>query len=283
METYLIVGCRNLERAEAAKADLEEKTGKKGIFEVLIIDVMDFTSVRNAVSNLSDPIDGIILNAGGPGGRDISGITKDGVTNIMAVNTMGHALLVEECIQSKKLSKGSSVIYVSSEGARGVPNLGFPQPKIESGSVDEFKEAIDGSKFVKLKDQSYETTYSFAKLTGNLWSNCMSRKFPEYRFVSVSPGMTDSTQIANDFPPFKKFIFTVLSPVVKILGMSHGPDLGAKRYLDTMFDFESYKTGKFYGSVKGLIGPLGDQEQFFDALSSETFQDNAYEAIKSFF
>ena len=49
-------------------------------------------------------------------------------------------------------------------------------------------EAIDGSKFVKLKDQTYETTYSFAKLIGTLWSASMSRKFPDFRFVAVTPG-----------------------------------------------------------------------------------------------
>ena len=158
------------------------------MFEILIIDVMNFSSVKNVVSSLSETLDGVILNAGAPGGKYSSAITKDGVTSIMGVNVMGHALLVEELLKNNKLLKGSTVIYASSEAARGIPSFNFPTPTVESGSIDEFKEAIDGSKFVKLKDQTYETTYSFAKLIGTLWSASMSRKFPDFRFVAVTPG-----------------------------------------------------------------------------------------------
>jgi len=276
------LGCRNQERAEAAKADLEEKTGKKDVFEILIIDVMDFNSVKNAVVNLSDPIDGMILNAGGPGGSEFCGMTKDGLINIMAVNVTGSALLVDEIIKSDKLVKGSTIIYASSEAARGVPSMGFPAPTIDSGSEEEFKEAIDGTKFLKLKDQSYETTYGFAKLVATLWNGSISRKFPDYRFIAVTPGMTTGTNIVNDLGYAKRIMFAMLVPVARMLGMSHETDVGAKRYLDAMYDFDTYKTGKFYGSIKGVTGEMGDQLPFFDALGNETFQDNAYEAIHSF-
>ena len=46
----VILFCRNRARAEAAKKDLEEKTGKK-IFEIIIGDVADANSVRKAVEN----------------------------------------------------------------------------------------------------------------------------------------------------------------------------------------------------------------------------------------
>lgn len=253
------------------------------MFEILIIDVMDFDSIKGATSNLPDTLDGIILNAGGPGGKKFTDKGKDGIINIMAVNITGNALLIDECIQNNKLVKGSTIIYVSSEAARGVPNMAFPAPKVESGSVDEFKGAIDGSKFVKLKDNSYQTTYGYAKLIATLWNGSMSRKFPDFRFVAVSPGMTEGTLIMKDFPLLEKFAFNMLVPITRLLKMSHKTDFGAKRYLDAMYDHETYKSGKFYASAKGVTGPMGEQDGFLDALINETFQDNAYEAIHSFF
>lgn len=45
--------------------------------------------------------------------------------------------------------------------------------------------------------------------------------------------------------------------------MSHGPSTGAKRYLDAMYDFEAYKTGKFYASAKGVSGSVADQNYIY--------------------
>ena len=61
------LGCRKIEKAEAAKAELEHATGQS-VFEVLQIDVMDMDSVRAAVRALPAPIDGLLMNAGGMGG-----------------------------------------------------------------------------------------------------------------------------------------------------------------------------------------------------------------------
>ncbi len=42
------LGCRNIEKAEAAKAELEQSTGRS-VFKILQIDLMDMDSVRSAV------------------------------------------------------------------------------------------------------------------------------------------------------------------------------------------------------------------------------------------
>ena len=47
----VILFCRNRARAEAAKKDLEQATGKK-IFEIIIGDVTDANSVRKAVEEI---------------------------------------------------------------------------------------------------------------------------------------------------------------------------------------------------------------------------------------
>jgi NAD(P)-dependent dehydrogenase (short-subunit alcohol dehydrogenase family) len=279
----VILACRNQAKAEQAKADLEEATGKT-IFEILIIDLKDFKSVVNAANELKHEIDCLILNAGGPGGNDFVQHTDDGVASIMALNVTGSVLFTNELIKNEKLVKGATVMYASSEAARGVDSFGFPAPAIESGSVDEFKSVLDGSKFVQLGDVTYETTYSFAKCVGSLWIASMARQNTDYRWVSVSPGMTTGTNILNDLGGIKKFMFICMAPLLGWFAVSHGVDVGALRYLDTVYDTKTYENGMFYASADAskLTGAIGPQFDFFTDLAKEEYQDNANTAIQTF-
>jgi short-subunit dehydrogenase len=63
------LACRNEDKAKAAKKELEEVTGKS-VFEIIIMDVSNIESVRTAVSGLKEPIDALIMNAGGMGGKN---------------------------------------------------------------------------------------------------------------------------------------------------------------------------------------------------------------------
>ncbi len=98
----VILFCRNQAKAEAAKKDLEEKTGKK-IFEIIIGDVADANSVRKAVEEIKEPIDAIILNAGGVVGKTAAKFTPSGMNELAATNILGHVILVEELIKRDKL------------------------------------------------------------------------------------------------------------------------------------------------------------------------------------
>ncbi|MEM9644360.1 MAG: SDR family NAD(P)-dependent oxidoreductase, partial [Planctomycetota bacterium] len=92
------MACRNEEKAFAAKAHLESVTGRQ-IFEIVLLDVTKLDSVRKAATELQDPIDAVILNAGGTGGTFPNAQTADGVTNIFAVNVLGHAVLIDELLK----------------------------------------------------------------------------------------------------------------------------------------------------------------------------------------
>lgn len=116
----IYLGCRNRQKAEEAKQDLESLTGRS-IFEVIILDVSDMDSVRAAVKGIKYPIDALILNAGGQGGNDPLVITSTGMTNIAATNLLGHVVLVDEMIKAGKLN--NEVLYVSSEGQEGLKVL----------------------------------------------------------------------------------------------------------------------------------------------------------------
>lgn len=273
--------CRNQERAEAAKKKLEEMSGAiSAQFEILLVDMKDFNSVKSAVSSLNETIDGIILNAGGPGSIVPN---KDGICDVAALNVTGNALLVDELLKSNKLTKGATVLYSSSEAVRGLKEMGMPQPALGSGTVEEIKDVLNGSKFSTLKNDTFTYSVSHAKLVGTLWASAMARKFQEIRFISISPGYTTGTNFITKISGAQKCQFIFMTPIMACFKMTHGPDVGAKRYLDVLYDFDKFESGKFYASANGLTGVICDQTAFSDILANEMFQDNAYEAIHSFF
>ena len=127
----IILFCRNEAKAEAAKKDLEEKTGKR-IFEIIIADVSDANSVRKAVEKIKEPIDAVILNAGGVVGKTAAKFTPSGMNELSATNILGNVILVEELIKHDKLKK--AVLSVSAEAVPGVKMLGVKPVSMRTSS-----------------------------------------------------------------------------------------------------------------------------------------------------
>ncbi|MEQ8325347.1 MAG: SDR family NAD(P)-dependent oxidoreductase [Cytophagales bacterium] len=272
----IFLGCRNEAKAKAAKAELENSTGKS-VFEILKIDVSNLDSVRAAIEALPEPVEGLLMNAGGMGGVNFNGITKDGVTQIFAVNVIGHVVLAEGLIAAKKLTKVA--IYAGSEAARGVKAMKMEAPRLKTSSVDEFASIADSSFHGDITDPNI--AYGPIKYMGALWMSSLARKNKEIRFVTMSPGATYGTEGMNHIPFMKRMVFTVMFKMLALSGNSHSVKKGAKRHVDGLLD-ESFKSGVFYGSESGTAGPLADQSTLFPNLNNEQFQDNAYEAIHRF-
>ena len=57
----IYLACRNRDRATAAKADLEAKTGRR-IFDIVLMDVADPEWVRAAVAGIDGLIDALVMN-----------------------------------------------------------------------------------------------------------------------------------------------------------------------------------------------------------------------------
>jgi hypothetical protein len=129
----------------------------------------------------------------------------------------------------------------------------------------------------------------FSKIDGRaaatMWMLSMARKYPNLKFVVVSPGNTKGTQAPNNLPPAMKFMMMYfMMPVVFPLmgGMVHKLEVGAKRFVDGISD-ERYNSGVFYASKEGkLSGDLVDQSTFYTDLKNILFQDNADRAIHRF-
>ncbi len=275
----VILFCRNEEKAEAAKKDLEESTGRK-IFEIVIGDVADVNSVRKAVEKINEPIDAVILNAGGMVGNTARKLTPSGMNALSATNILGHVVLVDELIKHDKLKK--AVLSVSAEAVPGVKILGMKPVAMKTSSVDEFAAVLDGSYFGKNFDPVQ--AYGYVKYAGTMWTLSMARKYPNLKFVVMSPGNTGGTNAPDSLPPAMKFMlkYFMMPIVMPLMGMVHKLEVGAKRFVDGISD-ERYKSGVFYASKEGkLTGDMVDQSTFYTDLKNTTFQDNADKAIHRF-
>ena len=275
----IYLACRNLSKAQEAKQSLEKSTGRS-IFEIVIMDVSDPDSVRSSVIGLNEPIDALIMNAGGMGGKSPMDKTSNGVTSLFANNVLGHVVLLNELIKAKKLN--NVALYAGSEGARGVDEMGMNRPDLLTSSVDEFAGVVDGSFFNEEIDPM--EAYGYVKYTAALWMSSEARKNPNIRFITMSPGFTSGTAVMNDLPRGKRLMFKyIMLPIVAPLkGMVHKVEKGAKRFVDGINN-ESLISGVFYASkAKKLVGPVIDQSSIFPDLNNATYQDNANEAIQRF-
>ena len=276
----IYLACRNEERATAAKADLEARTGKS-IFEIVSMDVSDPSSVRAAIRSIHRPVDALVMNAGGIGGREPLALTKDGVTQVFALNLLGHMELLDGLLRSKKLT--GTALYVGSEAARGVPKMGIAKPTFASSSVDEFVRVGNGEFFVGKKSDIW-LAYGQVKYLAALSMAAAARRHPELRILTVSPGQTSGTEAPNNFPwPLRVMLKYVMMPIVApLLGIVHPLATGSKRLVDAIVD-PAFLSGVFYASeAKALTGPLIDQAAISPELRDATRRFRTTRAVHRF-
>lgn len=272
----IYLGCRNLDKAKAARDDLIAQTGRH-IFEVIPIDVSDLASVKHAVQTLPQAVDALVMNAGGTGGKHFYEKTATGVTQIVAVNLLGHVLLTQELLAQNKLTQVA--LYAGSEAARGVPEMGMKRPALTQSSVDEFIALCKGELFASQTDAT--VPYGPIKYMAALWMASMARDYPKVRFLTMSPGATTGTEGFNSLSPLKRVVMKSMMQLMLFLGKVHKVDVGAQRFVDGLLN-DSYPSGAFYASAKGLTGPLDDQSRIFADIGNQTIQDNAKATLLGF-
>lgn len=275
----IILASRNKAKLEVAKKELEQETNRN-IFEILVLDVSNLESVTKGLDNIHDPIDAIIMNAGGMGGKTPSALTTEGVTHMFAVNVLGHALFLEELLKRNLLS--NVALFAGSEAIVGVPYMGMKRPKLPSSSVEDFTSIIDGSLYGVNFDANQ--AYGATKYIGVMWLASLARKYPTIKFLSISPGSTKGTEVTNDAPKVQRFIMKhiMMGFLLPIFGLAHDVEKAAKRFVDGISS-NTLKSGKVYASKKGkLTGDLVEQGSIFKDLNNPTFQDNAYKAVQNF-
>ncbi len=270
----IYLACRNRDKAIVARTELEAQTGRR-IFDIVVMDVSDPDSVRAGLAGIDGSIDAVVMNAGGMGGKTPMALTADGVTYMFAQNLLGHVVLLETLLAEDRV--GEVAVLAGSEAARGLPRMGFKRPSFASKSADELATVIDGSFFAGKPDVNL--AYGQAKLLGALWMAYLARRYPERRFITMSPGNTTGTNAPDDLAAPFRFAAKHIMPH---LGISHSLDVGAKRLVDAATD-PTLSSGKFYASAAGKMkGPIVDQTDIYPDLADPSFQDHANEAIHRF-
>jgi len=271
----IYLACRNQDRATAAKADLEAATGRS-IFDIILMDVADLSSVRAGLAAINGSLDALVMNAGGVGGKTPMHLTADGATYMFASNVLGHAALLEGLLTEDRL--GEVAVFAGSESARGVPKLRMKRPSFVSTSADELATVIDGSYFADRKADR-NLAYGQVKYIGALWMAYLARQHSDRRFVTVSPGNTSGTEGPNDLSLPLRLAARYVMPHLSI---AHKLDVGARRLVDGATDL-TLSSGGFYASAANkLTGPLVNQADIFPDLANPLFQDHASEAIHRF-
>src|SRR6202167_926950 len=273
------LACRNKDRAAAAKAELEAKTGRP-IFDIIVMDVDDPGSVRDGLEAINGSLDALVMNAGGISGKTPMDWTADGTRYVFASNVLVHAVLLEALLAEDRL--GEVAVFAGSEAARGVPKMRMKRPSFVSTSADELATVIDGSYFAGRKTDP-NLAFGQVKYLGALWMAYLARRHPDRRLITVSPGSTSGTEGPNDFSlPLRlaaRYVLTVVGPA---LGISHKLDVGARRLVDGVTD-PTLSSGVFYASAANrMTGPLVDPADIFPDLANPSFQDHANEAIHRF-
>ena len=256
-------------------------TGKSK-FKPVIADMCDLDSVRRAVSAVSDPIDLLFMNAGGAVGPKALTLTKDGVTETFAANTLGHVVLLEGLIDAHKVTSSAVAVLVGSEAARGVGFMGFKKPVFVSSSADEFASIIDGSAF-RQRPADVMLAYAQVKYIGAMWMAALARKQPNLKLITVSPGNTKGTEAANNLPWLVRFVINYIAfPIVlPLMGQVHSLGQGTMRLVNAAND-PTVPSGAFYASRQGVTGPIADQASFTPDFHNTAHQDHAYEAVHRF-
>ncbi|CAM1342612.1 Oxidoreductase, short chain dehydrogenase/reductase family [Tenacibaculum amylolyticum] len=275
----IYLACRNLEKATAAKRELTQATGRD-IFKIIIMDISKPETVKKAVETITSPVDALILNAGGTGGKTPEKLTSNGVTEITAGNLLGHVVLVDELIKHQKLN--NVVLFASSEAARGIKQMGMKRPNLSENSVEEFISIFDGSKFKN--DFDPMQVYGWIKYGGTLWMSNMARKNPDIKFISMSPGGTRGTQGMDDLPLIKRIFLKHIGMklIMPLMKMSHSVEEGAKRFVEGINN-PKFKSGVFYASKENILtGQVIDQSTIWKDLDNPLYQKNADTAIHSF-
>uniref|UniRef100_A0A0K6S9S4 Ketoreductase (KR) domain-containing protein n=1 Tax=Chromera velia CCMP2878 TaxID=1169474 RepID=A0A0K6S9S4_9ALVE len=124
----IILACRNKERGERALQQLQQKTQKE-VFELMILDAGRKESCVQVATELSPALDCLILNAGSLLKREEAlKPSSDGFCTLAATHVLGPVILTDALMSAGKLSCNATILYVSSEAARGVRTLGVAPP-----------------------------------------------------------------------------------------------------------------------------------------------------------
>lgn len=283
----VVLACRTQAKADSARAELVERTGRDP-FSTLVIDVASVASSTTAADELvarGGSFDSILLNAGMVPSR--LDRTAEGLEMCFAASLIGHHVLANALLDAG-LAEGATVVLVGSEAANNdLPKaMGMSVHDFILGEPSEFgsttAEAMTNFATASAgTDYDGQRQYSTTKVFSAWWSAAMARRHANTTFVTVSPGANMSTNAARHAEGSFKIMIAVMRKTGRFLGMDQPISQGAKRYIDVLHGVDGpYENGGTYTSrPKRMVGPLMHRTE--DHLLDLERQDTALAVLNS--
>ncbi|MFL6237895.1 MAG: oxidoreductase [Actinomycetes bacterium] len=199
----VVLGCRDPERAESARADVAR--GVSGQVTSVALDLADLDSVRRCAAELREQhpqIDVLVNNAGVMGGARMS--TAQGFERQMGTNHIGHFLLTARLWPAITAASGGRVVNVSSLASRG-------------GKLD-----ADMTRETLVDPKPYRETavYNNTKQANLLFTGELQRRVQtsgvDVRAIAVHPGVSSSRLFGRQVRDNRWPFIRVLGPAADV-------------------------------------------------------------------
>ena len=274
----VILGCRDERKGADAKAELEASTGAD-IFRVLKFNLSDAHVERLAVATLGAPIDDLVMNAGGFGGSALFKTTRDGVAEMIAVNVLGHAVLLDALIERKLLTRAA--VLAGSEGARGVPAMGIKRPAPRSGSVEEVVNLCDGSTFRSEKTDA-ASAYGMEEARRCAVDRTYGPRISRVEVANDEP-RRDGGHVRYGFhAAFCTLPRQRRAGRPRVSALRHGPHSGSWLTPGRWTPCRRIQVGRLLRQQDKVTGPVVDQAMLYPKLGDVKLQDNEATAVQRF-
>ncbi len=249
LDYRVIMACRNVEKTQKAIASFPEFDKKK---ECIIkqLDLADFDSIRNFVSDLSD-IDNLYAldcNAG----MSYEGkfrYTKNGIEETFGTNYLGHFLLTNLLLEKYNLER---IVMVSSELHN--PQNKSPFAKAVFKPVNELAfPKVDPNSTIQKQAQSF---YATSKLCMVLFTYELDRRLKTKQLQkrvlvnAINPGLMLTTNLGRTNKSGENLYRKFLDFIFKIIGLSDNPRDSAKSVVKLINEVET--SGQYYDKDKAI-------------------------------
>ena len=225
---YVVMVCRNEERAEKARKDIIDSTGNTGV-EVMLADFAYQYEIRELADHFNskfEELDVLVNNAGMIASKREE--TIDGIEKTLAVNHLGSFLLTNLLLDTLISADSARIVNVSSE----VHRLG--------ASVFDLDDLQLVQDFTPIK------AYGVSKLCNIMFTRELARRLKDTSVTAnaLHPGVV-STQLAEEAGWVMKLFYLIGTPFMR------SPSKGAETpvYLASSDEVEGI-SGKYFKSKK---------------------------------
>ena len=264
---YVVIACRNEEKARKAVGEIISKTGNTNIsFQKLDLSILQ--SVHDFVSTFLKagypPLHGIICNAGVALGDEIT-TTSDGIETTFQVNCLGHFLLINLLLPHLKFN--SRVLFVSSELHRNDGPMKSFRPDFKSAK----QMAYPAKQLVPVKNSGSQR-YSSTKLCLLFYTYELARRIAlegnsKITVNAFNPGLMPDTSLGGlNKKLLRKYFLKYILPFFA-KGAVSTPEVSGGILAELLTD-DQYKdiSGKYFDRNKMIISSQEsyDKEKWSD-------------------